>query len=189
MYKAIIFDFFDVVHEDPQRVWLAQHGYKREGGFAEASDMLDLGRIDYHTYLRRYAELSGQTPEDVHKQFKKSTVNPEVKALIDRLRKQYKTGLLSNTTSEEIRPMLDNHQLTELFHEIIVSSEVGIKKPDVRIFHLALNKLQIRPEQAIFIDDNPDNVAAASSCGIAGVHFVDYPALCESLNTLGITEA
>ena len=62
MIEVLLFDFFDVIHADHQKAWLAAHGYKREGGFAEASDLLDAGQIDFEAYLVRYAALAGTTP-------------------------------------------------------------------------------------------------------------------------------
>ena len=58
--------------------------------------------------------------------------------------------------------------LDELFDVVIDSSEVGMRKPDPRIFHLALEQLGgVEPGRAVFLDDYPGNVVAAEARGHA----------------------
>lgn len=65
----------------------------------------------------------------------------------------------------------------EHFRDIIVSGEEQIAKPDPAIFHLALDRSGIAAEQALFIDDRADNIAAAESLGFKGHIFIDAPTL------------
>ena len=53
----------------------------------------------------------------------------------------------------------------------VVSGDEGVIKPDPRIFRVLLERYRIRPEEAVFIDDNPANAAAAAALGIHGIHF------------------
>ena len=79
------------------------------------------------------------------------------------------TGLLTNNAKEfqEFwRPLMP---LDELFDDVIDSSEVGIRKPDRRIYELALERLGVTAEEAVFVDDAPGNIAGAEAVGIAGV--------------------
>ena len=59
--------------------------------------------------------------------------------------------------------------LDELFHCVIDSSEVGVRKPDPRIFELALDRLGVPAARAVFLDDYAGNVAAARRIGMQGV--------------------
>ena len=54
---------------------------------------------------------------------------------------------------------------------IFVSYELGLLKPDVKIFQAVLQKLGVKPEEVFLVDDKPQNVAAAESIGIQGVLF------------------
>ena len=63
--------------------------------------------------------------------------------------------------------------LDELFHHVIDSSEVGLRKPDPRIFELALEKLGVPASSAVFLDDYAGNVEAAQRVGIHGVLVTD----------------
>lgn len=187
MYKAIIFDFFDVIHSDPFLRWLKKYGYERRGEFEESSRMLDVGNISDREFYERLGELSGQKPENVKKVFDDTgRIDKDLVKLIERLRGHYKLGLLSNATGKYLRPILESHGLTSLFDEIAISAEVGSIKPHPEIFDHILEKLDVKADEAIFIDDNPDNVAAASSMGIGGIVYTDEDALRKELATAGI---
>lgn len=187
MYKAIIFDFFDVVHQDPQKSWFKAHGFDRTGGFAVASDQLDLGHIDYKTYLEQFALHSGQTIEQIQNHFETATIDQAMVDLIRSLRGTYLTGLLSNAHSDEARPKLLKHQIDALFDEIVISAEVGHAKPSPEIFFHILKQLAVKPSEAIFIDDNPGNVAAAELVGIKAIcHDGTIAKLHATLHKLGV---
>lgn len=58
----------------------------------------------------------------------------------------------------------------ELFEAVIDSSAVGLRKPDPRIYRLALDQLEVsRPETSVFLDDFEPNVAAANQLGMHGI--------------------
>ena len=95
-------------------------------------------------------------------------------AFVDRaraLRKAgYRTGLVTNNAREFRDGWRRMVPVDELFEVIVDSSEVGVRKPDRRIFELALERLDgIAPERAMFLDDHPGNVSAAELIGIRGV--------------------
>ncbi len=77
--------------------------------------------------------------------------------------------------------------LDELFHHVIDSSEVGLRKPDPKIFALALERLGVPAESAVFLDDYPGNVEAAQRVGIHGLLVTDAygDALAELSQLLG----
>jgi putative hydrolase of the HAD superfamily len=56
---------------------------------------------------------------------------------------------------------------------IVYSHEVGMSKPDPRIYQLACDRLGVRPEQVVFLDDRPDFVEAALEAGITAILFQD----------------
>jgi epoxide hydrolase-like predicted phosphatase len=77
--------------------------------------------------------------------------------------------------------------LDELFDHVIDSSEVGLRKPDPRIFELALERLGVDASSAVFLDDYAGNVDAARRVGIRGVLVTDAygEALAELSRLLG----
>ena len=74
----------------------------------------------------------------------------------------------------------------DLFQDIIVSGTEKLVKPDPAIYALALQRFGIRPGQAIFIDDNHDNVISARENGFAVHHFTDASSLRRELVTLDL---
>ena len=82
----------------------------------------------------------------------------------------YRTALITNNAHEFRDGWRKLVPADELFQVIVDSSEVGMRKPDPRIFELALARLGgVAPERALFLDDAPSNVAAAQKLGIRGV--------------------
>ena len=97
------------------------------------------------------------------------------------------TALVTNNAAEFREYWRRSIPLAELFHHVIDSSEVGLRKPDPRIFELALAKLGVAASRAVFLDDYAGNVAAARRLGIQGVLVGDdhAPALAELARLLG----
>jgi epoxide hydrolase-like predicted phosphatase len=88
------------------------------------------------------------------------------------LRHNYRTALLSNAFLD-LRSALERWGIVDAFDELIISAEVGLMKPDPRIFQLALARLKVEPAEAVFIDDFSLNVRAAQAAGLLGIRFLD----------------
>ncbi|HEX5797417.1 MAG TPA: HAD family phosphatase [Candidatus Saccharimonadales bacterium] len=188
MYRAIIFDFFGVIQADPYQRWLNKHNLKREGEFAEASDMADKNLITWQEFFNKLNELSGEPVESIREAFyEDKTIDEELIKFIKTLKNNYKISLLSNSSSDYLRPILAGHGILDLFDIDIVSSEVGVIKPDPEIFELALGKLGTAPEETIFIDDRSYNTEAAARLGIKSILYRDLVSLKEELRASGIT--
>lgn len=81
-----------------------------------------------------------------------------------------RTGLVTNNAKEFREGWRSLMPVDELFEVVIDSSEVGVRKPDPRIFELALRGLDgIAPEQTLFLDDFESNLEAAERLGMRGV--------------------
>jgi putative hydrolase of the HAD superfamily len=100
-------------------------------------------------------------------------VNWQLLDFIKSLHPQYKVGLLSNAWDDLRQTMRTRWNIDGLFDELIISAEVGIMKPDPRIFHLAVEKLGVQPTEAVFIDDILINVQAAKQQGLSAIQFLD----------------
>jgi putative hydrolase of the HAD superfamily len=61
--------------------------------------------------------------------------------------------------------------LLSLFDDFVCSADVGMAKPDPRIFALSAQRLGLPPEECVFVDDMDRNIAAARAAGMHGVHF------------------
>ncbi len=87
-----------------------------------------------------------------------------------------RTGLLTNNVAEFREHWRGTLPVEELFHDVVDSSEVGMRKPDLRIFALACTRLDVEPARAIFLDDHPGNVDAAQRAGLEALLVGEDPA-------------
>jgi epoxide hydrolase-like predicted phosphatase len=99
------------------------------------------------------------------------------------LRPKYRTGLLSNAWSD-MREYLVGQKIDDAFDQLIISAEVGIMKPDVRIYRLALEKLGVAPAEAIFVDDSIVNIEGARAVGMYAIQFTRPDQTLEELKKL-----
>jgi epoxide hydrolase-like predicted phosphatase len=84
-----------------------------------------------------------------------------------------RTALLSNSWGSDWYPRDD---FPDLFDAVVISGEVGMRKPEPRIFRHAAALLDLEPGHCVFVDDVEANVKAAIGCGMTGVHHT-VPAL------------
>jgi 2-haloacid dehalogenase len=96
---------------------------------------------------------------------------------------------LTNWSAETFPPQRQRFPFLSWFDGIVVSGNEGVIKPDPRIFRILLERYAIAPEEAVFIDDNPENAAAAAALGIHGIHFRSPTLLRRELGTLGLLPA
>ena len=87
------------------------------------------------------------------------------------LRARCKTGVISNAWPNA-RLAIHEHVNDTLFDDLVFSAEVGLAKPDKRIYELALHRLHTPPAEAIFVDDVRENVEAARAIGMIGIRFL-----------------
>ena len=99
--------------------------------------------------------------------------NPELAAYLGGLRPRYKTALLSNSFVGARREEEARYRFSEMTDCIIYSHEVGVEKPDQRIYAAACERLGARPEEIVFLDDVEKNVAAAAAYGFHAILFRD----------------
>ncbi|MFS0726623.1 HAD family hydrolase [Paenibacillus sp. 1P07SE] len=95
----------------------------------------------------------------------------EARETLERIRTSgYKTGLITNGRNEVQHGKIDRMGIREAFDVILVSEEAGIKKPDPKIFEMAVGRLGVRPQACLFVGDHPVNdIEAAASLGMRTV--------------------
>ena len=97
----------------------------------------------------------------------------ELVDFIRSLRPHTLTGVISNGWPDLRENLRTRWGITETFDTIVVSAEAGVMKPDPQIYWLALERLNLQPAQAVFVDDFIDNVEGARRVGMLAVHFRD----------------
>lgn len=148
--------------------------YVQSGIFAD----LESGNItaaEFRDALRRHAGDSALTDAAIDTAFQKFLIGLPARRLeeLRELRRDYRVCLLSNTN-----PIMWNDSIARLFRAegkeredyfdgIVTSFEARVMKPDAAIFRYAVEKLGLRPEETLFIDDSQANLDAASKLGFA----------------------
>ena len=103
--------------------------------------------------------------------FSKRRFNQPVANYIQSLRPRFQTAILSNAGDQDRQIFNEAYCIEDLVDTVIISAEVGLAKPDPRIYLLALERLGVQPEEAIFVDDLQVNIEAARRLGIRAIQF------------------
>ena len=103
------------------------------------------------------------------------SLDPETIPVLTALRRDKKIGLVSNFDHpQHVRHVLAQYGLDPFFDTIVISSEVGVKKPDPAIFSFALEQTGLLQNEVIYVGDTDDDVAGAAAAGILPI-FIDRP--------------
>jgi putative hydrolase of the HAD superfamily len=99
------------------------------------------------------------------------TLNMEMADFFASLRPHYQTAILSNSFVGARRREQERYHFHEMTDLIIYSHEVGLAKPDRRIYELTCERLGVQPDEMVFLDNAKSNVVAACEFGIHGILF------------------
>ena len=147
-----------------------------------------LGRISLAAHWENVRQDFGLQPVEMaefQRQFWDGDVlDMELVAYVRSLRVRYLTALLSNYFPG-LRGELENHwHIADAFDELVISSEIGVVKPDPRIYQLALERLSVLPGEAVFIDDFAVNIKGAQVAGLRTIHFLNPDQVRQELDAL-----
>jgi putative hydrolase of the HAD superfamily len=162
----------------------------------------DLERIIFEELSSRRASI-GEIPEQAHWQavadilkvdrrevmsiarefFSGDRVDQVLVATLRSLHQEHKIGLISNAWSG-LRRWIKRQGYGDVFDCMIISAEVGVMKPEPFIYEMALDELDARPEESVFIDDMLPNVEAARKLGMHAIHFKEREKTLEELSLL-----
>lgn len=112
------------------------------------------------------------------------SVDLQLVEYIRKIKKDFLTALLSNAFSDLRHVVTEIWKFSDVFNEMIISSEVGEVKPNPRIYLLALRSLNVSPQECVFIDDTLANVEAARRLNILSIQFSDPDQVIANLNKM-----
>ncbi len=180
MIKAVVFDLWntlaynkaeknalvrmkellDVSGRDLEEGFMMNRFEKREDAFISLCRRLG---IEPKTELVKQL-VNIWNPEDVE-----LTLFPDALPVLKNLRARYKLGLISNVDCFSISGLFEKGY-DRLFDAVTFSFETGILKPDPKMFSLTLEKLGVRPEDALMVGDSlKDDVRGAEKVGMQAV--------------------
>ncbi len=194
--RAVLFDFGGVIvrteHQAPrehlaERLNMTYEDLSKIVFESETSRLASIGRMTTEAHWAAVAgrlarpAAEGKTLRDEF--FAGDVLDRSLLDLIRGLRPRYKTALLSNAWPDT-RDYLISNNLESAFDAVVISAEVGLMKPDPAIFDLALKRLGVSADEAIFIDDTRANVEAAQKLGIHGIVFENPAQMQTALETM-----
>jgi epoxide hydrolase-like predicted phosphatase len=106
--------------------------------------------------------------------------------LAESLKGQLPRYLLSNTNIMHMERILADHPFLRGFDGHVLSYEVGLLKPDPRIYEHTLHRIGLRPEQTVFLDDLEPNVQAARDLGMNAIQHREFEVTRQGLTNLGV---
>lgn len=192
--KAVLFDFGGVFTDSP---FHAVEAYGEELGLSAAQvtsvvfgsyendgdhpwHQLERGEITLESTRERVLAIGREQglEIDIYDLFMRMAANnggaDARQPLVERVRELrgdgYTTGIITNNVAEFGDGWRGLIPVDDLFHFVIDSSSVGVRKPDPRIFQLALDELDgVAAQHTVFLDDYPANVAAARALGMQAI--------------------
>ncbi|MBM6619386.1 HAD family hydrolase [Bacillus suaedaesalsae] len=185
--KAIIFDLDCTLHDRETSLFLfLKSQYDRllsseisisfPEFYNEFVKLEQFGRkwkdVVYGELLAKYKEIrltSSELLEDYWYRFSEHCVAFDgTEFMLRELKeKNYRLGMITNGKTDFQKATIHALGIEDFFDDIIISDEIGLKKPDSRIFEASLHNLSVNKEHAVYIGDHPvDDIKAASDVGL-----------------------
>ncbi len=145
----------------------------------EGTELLVNQFPEYETWIRMYYD---RWPE---------MLGGAISDSVDLLRKLKQLDMISlyaltNWSAETFPVAIQRFDFLQYFDGIVVSGAEKTIKPFQKIYNITLDRFNINPEKAVFVDDNFDNVKAAEELGIKGIHFKNAAQLQNDLSKMNI---
>jgi len=197
--RAVIFDWggvlspLDFLKQTPQ--WEARLGLPSgtldRVLWGPEWKLLEMGAISQEEYDHHLMRALGLPDREAVQQFYREYyasdgLHPGVVAAVRSLRGRYRVALLTNAFPGHAESLQRRHGFDPRaeFDLYVNSAEVGLAKPDPAIYQLTLDRLGVRPEEAIFIDDHVRNTDAAHLLGIHTIVCADVETALADLSAL-----
>ncbi len=195
VYRGLLVDFGGVLTSD---VFASFTAFCRAEGLAPETvrkrflgdpdargllEGLELGALTEAQFQPRFAELLGVKSDGlIGRLFGGMEPDEAMLAAVESARAAgVRTGLISNSWGEA---RYDRGQFSTLFDGVVISGEVGLRKPDPRIYALGAEAIELAPEDCVFVDDLPGNLKPARALGMGTVHHRDAACTVAALEAL-----
>lgn len=197
MIKVLLFDLGGVVFENGTKLFITEFSEKYNLGreFVESIINGKLGddyregkitRDEFWDKVVKQLGISANIDELEEAWISKYTLIKETKEIIDELKEEYKLYYLSDNVRERVEKISNKHNFLEWFEGGIFSHEVGIRKPHPGVYKAAIEKIGVKPEEIVFIDDKEKNLPPAETLGMSVLLYSTPHQLREDLVKLGI---
>ena len=182
--KAIVFDAYGTLFDVNSAAEMCKDkiGDKWEG-FANYWRTTQLEYTWLRSLMKRHKDFWHVTEESLDKSMKAFKINnsmknellnlykvlspyPEVKEVLKSLKaKEYKLSILSNGTPSLLNELVKSNSLDNVFNDIFSIEEVGIYKPDAKVYNMPIKKYQVKNEEIAFLSANTWDVSGGGNYG------------------------
>lgn len=148
------------------------HRFRADPAARELLIGLETGKLTESEFEPKFARILGVADPThlIDRLFAGSTPDqPMVDAVRAARAAGIRTGLISNSWGTS---RYDRAQLAELFDGVVISGEIGLRKPALEMYVLGAERIGLPPEECVYVDDLPFNLEPAAELGMATVHHV-----------------
>jgi len=194
-YKAVIFDMGGVllrsVDSAPRDAIANRFGTSREelekfvfrGPTSVQSEIGQVSDIFHWQTVLKHFGHSEEDPRQIYVEyFSGDAIDQELLGFAESLKPKLKIGLLSNAWVDSRKRLGALFHFIEIFDVSIFSAEVKERKPEPEIYRIMLDRLEVKPEESIFIDDFPENIEGAKKLGITTILFKNTKDTIQNIN-------
>jgi putative hydrolase of the HAD superfamily len=191
MIEAVIWDFGGVITSSPLQAFAR---FERERGLPEgfiarvnttnylenAWARFERGEIDHASFDKLFAEESRTLGHVVQGAdvlpLLAGDLRPQMVEALRRIHARMKTGCITNNmpaTGDTRARSPYRAEVMKLFHHVIESAKIGLRKPDPRIYTMMVEALQVDPRQAVYLDDLGVNLKPARALGMRTIKVIE----------------
>jgi glucose-1-phosphatase len=156
--------------QDPQKIF--SYLFDHRDGIINDFDVGKISPPEFFESIRTTLDLSLSFDEFIPLWNDIFVEDREVYQIILSLKERWRLCLLSNTDPLHFNYILSKFSIIQIFDKLILSYEVGFKKPAIEIFQTAIQWASVEPKKVLFIDDIKEYVDVAVSLGMGGIHFI-----------------
>jgi len=155
----------------------------RQNGLFDSFEIGQLSEQEFCVELRKLTTISASNYQIIDAWNAMLLNFPmERKLLLFNLKNHFSTSLLSNTNETHINKFtkiikndINENSLASLFNSVYYSNEIGLRKPDQKVFEFVLEQNNYLPKETLFLDDSIQHIEGAKKCGIQTIQIQETP--------------
>ena len=188
MIRAIIFDCFGVIVTDVLQSIREEIAQTNPEGAEAIKDIIaanNRGLIEPGETNERIATILGISSGDFRRQIAQGEArNDKLLTYILDLRATYKTGMLSNIAGSSLARRFPDDELKSYFDVVVASGDIGFAKPERQAYEIVADRLNLRCDECVFIDDRELFCEGATSVGMRAIVYTNFAQCKYDLETL-----
>ncbi len=138
----------------------------------------------WETVLRHFGRTNEDPEKIYYEYFSGDAIDRELMEFAESLKPDHRLGLLSNAWVNARKRLDSLFHFIDIFDVSIFSAEVKTRKPEPKIYQIMMEKLEVKADECIFIDDFPENIEGAKQLGISTILFKNTQDAIHKINSM-----